>query len=80
MVEHALEVLGTHLVWQLQAVVVETHQAGSADVASVLTVAERRQSFLDKLEEFAVGNETNAAEGVKQVVRRFPPFPSSTVY
>jgi cohesin complex subunit SA-1/2 len=76
MVEHALEVLGMHLIWQLQSVVVETHQAKTADLGSVLNVAERRQSFLDKLEEFAVGNETNAAEGVKQVVRPFPLFQS----
>ncbi|GAA5920161.1 hypothetical protein JCM6882_006360 [Rhodosporidiobolus microsporus] len=67
MIEHALNVLGTHIVWQLHAVTTETLQAGSADVAAVLTATEKRQSLLDKLEEFAVGNETNAAEGVKQV-------------
>lgn len=72
MVEHAIQVLGTHLVWQLQAVAVETVQAETADLPAIISVSERRRSLLDKLEEYAVGNETNAAEGVKQVVRTVP--------
>ncbi|GAA6000843.1 cohesin subunit IRR1 [Rhodotorula paludigena] len=71
MVEHAIQVLGTHLVWQLQAVAVETVQAETADLPAIISVSERRRSLLDKLEEYAVGNETNAAEGVKQVSLAF---------
>ncbi|GAA6003229.1 hypothetical protein JCM10207_001811 [Rhodosporidiobolus poonsookiae] len=67
MVEHALRVLNTHVVWSLQALVLETRQAGSADLPAVLAFKDRRQSLLDKLEDFAVGNDTNAVEGVKQV-------------
>ncbi|GAA6050117.1 hypothetical protein JCM3770_001381 [Rhodotorula araucariae] len=71
MIEHALNVLGTHLVWQLQAVAVESRESGTTDQPSILAVSERRQSLLDRLEEFAVGNETNATEGVKQVSLAF---------
>ncbi|GAA5939798.1 hypothetical protein JCM10213_007796 [Rhodosporidiobolus nylandii] len=71
MIEHALNVLGTHLIWQLQSLAVETRQAGSADVGALVVVQERRQALLERMEEFAVGNETNAAEGVKQVALAF---------
>ncbi|BGP45801.1 cohesin complex subunit [Rhodotorula kratochvilovae] len=71
MIEHALNVLGTHLVWQLQAVAVEARESGTTDLPAILAVSDRRRSLLDRLEEFAVGNETNASEGVKQVSLAF---------
>lgn len=69
MVEHAINVLAGHLTWQLCTVALEARQAEKTDLAAIIAVSERRRTFLDKLEEYAVGNETNACEGVKQVVR-----------
>ncbi|GAA6029512.1 hypothetical protein JCM8097_003715 [Rhodosporidiobolus ruineniae] len=71
LIEHAVNILCTHLVWHLQSVAVETRQAGQAELGAVLNVKDKRQQLLDKLEEFAVGNETNAAEPVKQVALAF---------
>lgn len=71
MVEHAIGLLGGHICWQLRAVKTETTASGAADLPAILALSERRQSLLDRLEEYAVGSETNASEGVKQAVRRF---------
>ncbi|BGP22583.1 cohesin complex subunit SA-1/2 [Rhodotorula toruloides] len=67
MVEHAINVLAGHLTWLLCTVAIEARQAEKTDLAAVIALSERRRAFLDKLEEYAVGNETNACEGVKQV-------------
>ncbi|GAA5922470.1 hypothetical protein JCM3775_005740 [Rhodotorula graminis] len=66
MVEHAINLLGGHICWQIRAVKDETTASGKADLPTILAVSERRQSLLDRLEEYAVGGETNASEGVKQ--------------
>ncbi|PRQ73544.1 hypothetical protein AAT19DRAFT_15111 [Rhodotorula toruloides] len=71
MVEHAINVLAGHLTWQLCTVALEARQAEKTDLAAIIAVSERRRTFLDKLEEYAVGNETNACEGVKQVSLAF---------
>ncbi|GAA5977007.1 hypothetical protein JCM11641_002225 [Rhodosporidiobolus odoratus] len=71
MIEHALNVLGTHLIWQLQSLAIETRQADHVELAALVATTEARQALLDRLEEFAVGNETNAAEGVKQTALTF---------
>ncbi|GAA5880996.1 hypothetical protein JCM1840_007214 [Sporobolomyces johnsonii] len=67
MIEHALSILRTDLIWQLQAVAVEVREADAVELGVVVALSERRQALLNRTEEFAVGNETNAAEGVKQV-------------
>ncbi|GAA5890955.1 hypothetical protein JCM8208_003106 [Rhodotorula glutinis] len=66
MVEQAIGLLGGHICWQMRAVKDETTASGKADLPTILAVSERRQSLLDRLEEYAVGGETNASEGVKQ--------------
>ncbi|BGP05787.1 cohesin complex subunit [Rhodotorula toruloides] len=71
MVEHAINVLAGHLTWQLCTVALEARQAEKTDLAAIIAVSERRRTLLDKLEEYAVGNETNACEGVKQVSLAF---------
>jgi hypothetical protein len=43
-------------------------QDGRGSARSAVAVSEKRRVLLEKLEEFAVGNGTNAAEGVKRVV------------
>ncbi|GAA5919670.1 hypothetical protein JCM1841_005220 [Sporobolomyces salmonicolor] len=67
MIEHALAILGTELIWQLQAVAVDVREADAVELGVVVALSERRQALLNRAEEFAVGNETNAAESVKQV-------------
>ncbi|GAA5879860.1 hypothetical protein JCM3774_002262 [Rhodotorula dairenensis] len=67
LVAHAIRVLAVHLSWHLLTVVAEIRQAGSTDLQALVAVSEKRRVLLEKLEEFAVGNGTNAAEGVKRV-------------
>ncbi|GAA5978615.1 hypothetical protein JCM10908_004424 [Rhodotorula pacifica] len=67
LVGHAIRVLAVHLSWHLLTVVAEIRQAGSTDLQALVAVSEKRRTLLEKLEEFAVGNGTNAAEGVKRV-------------
>ncbi|GAA5843847.1 hypothetical protein JCM9279_000166 [Rhodotorula babjevae] len=66
MVEDAIDLLGGHICWQLRAIKAETTASGAPDLPAILAHSERRQSLLDRLEEYAVGSETNASEGVKQ--------------
>lgn len=68
LIGHAIRVLAVHLSWHLLTVVAEIRQAGSTDLQALVAVSEKRRVLLEKLEEFAVGNGTNAAEGVKRVV------------
>lgn len=67
LIGHAVRVLAVHLSWHLLTVVAEFRQAGSTDLQALVAVSEKRRVLLEKLEEFAVGNGTNAAEGVKRV-------------
>ncbi|GAA6060152.1 hypothetical protein JCM10212_001449 [Sporobolomyces blumeae] len=67
MVEHALSILGTHLIWQLQVVALEAREAGAIDALTIDDLAARRKALLEKAEEFAVGTETNAVEAVKAI-------------
>jgi hypothetical protein len=71
MIEHALSVLGIHISWQLQTVALESREAGAVEALTLDSIAARRNALLEKCEEFAVGNETNAVEGVKEVVSLF---------
>lgn len=68
MIEHALAILGTHLIWQLQIVAMEARDAGAIEESTLDSISARRRSLLEKTEEFAVGNESNACDGVKEVV------------
>ncbi|GAA5877410.1 hypothetical protein JCM16303_003321 [Sporobolomyces ruberrimus] len=67
MVAHALSVLGLHLSWQLQIIALEAREGGAVEDLAVDNISARRTAVLEKSEEFAVGNETNAVEGVKEV-------------
>jgi cohesin complex subunit SA-1/2 len=71
MVAHALSVLGLHLSWQLQIIALEAREGGAVEDLAVDNISARRTAVLEKSEEFAVGNETNAVEGVKEVVSDF---------
>lgn len=68
MVEHALSILGTHFTWQLSAFLAEVGASEQPDFAALAALCERRTTLVAKLEEFSVGQNSNAAEGVKQVV------------
>lgn len=68
MIEHALSVLGLHISWQLQTVALETRESGAVEPLTLDSISSRRNALLEKCEEFAVGNETNAVEGVKEMV------------
>ncbi|GAA5954369.1 hypothetical protein JCM3765_004438 [Sporobolomyces pararoseus] len=67
MIEHALSVLGLHVSWQLQTVALESRESGAVELLTLDSISSRRNALLEKCEEFAVGNETNAVEGVKEV-------------
>lgn len=66
MIEHALGALGAHLTWRL----LRLHASkGTADAETVSSVLGFRTALLEKCEEYAVGVNSNAAEGVKRHVR-----------
>ncbi|GAA5932633.1 cohesin subunit IRR1 [Sporobolomyces koalae] len=67
MIEHALSVLGLHLSWQLYTIALESRENGAADEIALDSISSRRSTILEKAEEFAVGKDTNACEGVKEV-------------
>ncbi|GAA6013136.1 hypothetical protein JCM11491_005192 [Sporobolomyces phaffii] len=67
MIEHALSVLGLHLSWQLQTVALESREAGVVEALTLDSIASRQNALLEKSEEYAVGNETNAVERVKEL-------------
>ena len=70
MIQHALNVLGAHLTWSMQKIAAKD-QEDALDGLDLAAIVERRRALMEKLEEFSVGGNSNAVEGVKQAVRPF---------
>lgn len=68
MIQHALNVLGAHLTWSMQKIAAKD-QEDALDGLELASIVERRRTLMEKLEEFSVGGNSNAVEGVKQAVR-----------
>ena len=65
MVEKALDVLTLHLMWKAKGLFV-AEDSENDQYKDVLL--EQREALIDKLKEYAVGNQSNTAEAVKRAV------------
>ena len=68
MIDHALNLLTLYVIWKARGL---THTAEpSAEEAQLRErLKECRDSLLEKLLEFAIGTQSNTADGVKRAVR-----------
>jgi cohesin complex subunit SA-1/2 len=68
MIDRALNLLHLHLIWKARGLT-----AGSdllpEEIRYKETLTEQRNSFVEKLIDYAVGTQSNTAEGVKRSVR-----------
>lgn len=68
MVDQALQVLYLHILWKARALTNASDP--SPDEANFREkLKEQRDSLLHRLQEFAVGTQSNTAEGVRRAVR-----------
>jgi cohesin complex subunit SA-1/2 len=70
MIDQAIRLLTLHIIWKarlLTAVVDPLPEAASFSE----TLREQRESLLEKLVEYAVGTQSNTADGVKRAVNTF---------
>lgn len=68
MIDHALNVLTLYVLWKARGL---THATEPSPEEALLRekLTECRASLLEKLFEFAVGTQSNTADGVKRAVR-----------
>ncbi|SGZ15754.1 BQ5605_C029g10698 [Microbotryum silenes-dioicae] len=66
MVQHALSIQGTFVMWETLNLTKKAAENDQTDYGAIASLVERRGNMVDKLEEFSVGQTSNAAEGVKQ--------------
>jgi cohesin complex subunit SA-1/2 len=67
MIDHALQLLSLHIVWKVRGLPAGPDPSAE-EVRFRETLLEQRDSLLEKLIEFAVGTQSNTAEGVKRAV------------
>lgn len=68
MIEQALTVLNLHIIWKARGL--STDAEPSADEIKYReSLRDQRDVLLEKLVEYAVGAQSNTAEGVKRMVR-----------
>ena len=69
MIEQALTVLNLHIIWKARGL--STDAEPSADeIKHHESLRDQRDVLLEKLIEYAVGAQSNTAEGVKRMVRQ----------
>lgn len=90
MIEQALHVLMLHILWKTKGLTTDKEPTPE-EIRYKEVLVEQRETFLEKLVEYAVGTQSNTVEGVKRAVRpieyltltylsltaRFPARPSS---
>lgn len=69
MVEQALHLLTLHIMWKGKGLTVDDDMSTEETKLREILVAQR-ESLLEKLIEYAVGEQSNTAEGVKRTVRK----------
>lgn len=67
MISQALNLLGLHILWKARGLTAET-EPSPEESRFRETLEEQRESLLEKLTEYAVGTQSNTAEGVKRAV------------
>ncbi|SCV69509.1 BQ2448_2529 [Microbotryum intermedium] len=66
MVQHGLSIQGAFVMWETLTLTKKAAENDQADYGAIASLVERRGGMLNKLEEFSVGQTSNAAEAVKQ--------------
>lgn len=69
MIDQALQVLYLHVLWKARALT-NPAEPSADEVAFRTKLQTQRDALLEKLLEFAVGMQSNTAEGVKRSVSR----------
>ncbi|EGO01292.1 hypothetical protein SERLA73DRAFT_87834, partial [Serpula lacrymans var. lacrymans S7.3] len=65
MVEHALHLLGVHIIWKTRSLT-NIADPSPDEIRFKETLQEQRDSLVEKLVEYAVGTQSNTADGVKR--------------
>lgn len=65
MIEQALNVLNLHIIWKARALT-SAADPSVDEVKHRESLNDQREAFLEKLVEYAVGTQSNTAEGVKR--------------
>lgn len=66
MVQHALDILSQHVLWSAAHLLAPTEERDGPDLEALATIVEKRAALLDRLEEFAIGQQANTTEEVKK--------------
>jgi hypothetical protein len=72
MIEQALHALTLHTLWKTKGLPVDDEPTPE-EIRYKEVLVEQRESLLEKLLEFAIGTQSNTAEGVKRAVRYASP-------
>lgn len=67
MIEQALNVLNLHIIWKARGLT-SAADPSADEIQHRESLREQREYFLEKLIEYAVGTQSNTAEGVKRAV------------
>jgi cohesin complex subunit SA-1/2 len=68
MIDQALNILNLHIIWKAQGLTAN-NEPSSDEIGFRETLKEQRDSLLEKVIEYAVGTQSNTADGVKRSVR-----------
>lgn len=72
MVEQALNVLTLHIYWKAKGLlVIKDKDAASEETPYQDLLVEQRDSLLEKLQEYAIGTQSNTGDGVRRAVSSF---------
>ena len=72
MVDRAMHVLTLHIMWKARGLHAHDVDLSPEDSRFLEKLREQRETLLEKLLEFAVGSQSNTAEGVRRAVSRVP--------
>ena len=68
MVDRALQVLTLHIIWKARSLTAAAGESSPEEQQFREKLREQREVLLEKLLEFAIGTQTNTAEGVRRAV------------
>lgn len=69
MIEQALNVLNLHIIWKARGLT-SAPDPSTDEIQYRDSLKDQRESLMEKLVEYAVGTQSNTAEGVKRTVSR----------
>lgn len=67
MIEQALNVVNLHVIWKARGLTAAVEPSAD-EIQQRDSLKEQRDSLVEKLVEYAVGTQSNTAEGVKRAV------------